>query len=178
MKIISGSHKGQNILTINDSKTRPMMSIAREGIFSSLQFHLSDAMVLDLYAGSGSMGIEALSRGAKYVTFVESYEKCINIIHKNLVRFDTNFNIQKMSVDTYISNAFDKYNIIFYDPPFDFEDSKISDEILGLELLLENTGYIICHRHTKSHTQIESKKLEIYKEKVYGQSRILIIKKI
>tara|TARA_B100000902_G_C27313083_1_gene919593 strand:+ start:2022 stop:2558 length:537 start_codon:yes stop_codon:yes gene_type:complete len=178
MRIISGSHKGQNILTINDPKTRPMMSIAREGIFSSLQFHIENAMILDLYAGSGSMGIEALSRGAKYVTFVETSEKCIGILEKNLLNFDTNFKIQKMSVNNYISNAFDKYNIVFYDPPFNFEDSQIVDEISTLESLLEDSGYIICHRHIKSNVEILSKNLEIYKEKIYGQSRILLIGKI
>jgi 16S rRNA (guanine966-N2)-methyltransferase len=178
MKIISGNYKGQNILTINDPKTRPMMSIAREGIFSSLQFNIKDAMILDLYAGSGSMGLEALSREAKYVTFVETSDKCITILNKNLLKFDTNYNIQKMSVDKYISNAFDKFNIVFYDPPFDFEDSKVAQEILILESILEKNGYIVCHRHIKSATEILSKNLEINKEKNYGQSRILLIKKI
>tara|TARA_B100000902_G_scaffold4893_1_gene6281 strand:+ start:31965 stop:32501 length:537 start_codon:yes stop_codon:yes gene_type:complete len=178
MKIISGTHKGQNIQTINDSKTRPMMSIAREGIFSSLQFHMNDSMILDLYAGSGSMGIESLSRGAKYVTFIETSEKCIKILEKNLIKFDNNFNIQKMSVDAYIANAFDEYKVIFYDPPFNFVDSKVMDEINNLEKLLEVGGFIVCHRHLKSETIITSKKLEIYKEKLYGQSRILLIKKI
>ena len=178
MRITSGSHKGQNIMTINDSKTRPMMGVAREGIFSSLQFNIEGSMILDLYAGSGSMGIEALSRGARYTTFVELSDKCVVIIKKNLKNFDSNFNIQKISVDKYISNAFDKFNIIFYDPPFNFEDSKVSKELLELENLLEINGTIVCHRHIKSETIILSKKLELYKEKLYGQSRILLIKKL
>jgi 16S rRNA (guanine966-N2)-methyltransferase len=178
MRIISGTHKGQNILTINDSKTRPMMGVAREGIFSSLQFQIADSIVLDLYAGSGSMGIEALSRGAKYITFVESSDSCVKIINKNLKKFENNYNIQNMTVDKYISNASDKFNIIFYDPPFDFEDSKISSELSRLENLLEETGIIVCHRHIKSSTIINSKNLELYKEKLYGQSRILLIKKL
>ena len=165
-------------MTINDSKTRPMMGVAREGIFSSLQFNIEGSMILDLYAGSGSMGIEALSRGARYTTFVELSDKCVVIIKKNLKNFDSNFNIQKISVDKYISNAFDKFNIIFYDPPFNFEDSKISEELLELENLLEFKGIIVCHRHIKSETLIPSKKLELYKEKLYGQSRILLIKKL
>ena len=100
------------------------------------------------------------------------------IIKKNLKNFDSNFNIQKISVDKYISNAFDKFNIIFYDPPFIFEDSKVSKELLELENLLEINGTIVCHRHIKSETIILSKKLELYKEKLYGQSRILLIKKL
>ena len=118
MKIISGTHKGQNILTINDSKTRPMMGVAREGIFSSLQFQIEGSMILDLYAGSGSMGIEALSRGAKYVTFVDFSDKCVTVIQKNLAKFGNNYNIQNMSADKYILNAYDKYKLIFYDPTY------------------------------------------------------------
>ena len=178
MKIISGTHKGQNILTINDSKTRPMMGVAREGIFSSLQFQIEDSMILDLYAGSGSMGIEALSRGALYVTFVDSSDKCVNIIEKNLTKFGNNYNIQNMSADKYILNAYDKYRIIFYDPPFNLDDYKVSEEISNLENLIEEEGIIVCHRHIKSVTSITSKKLKIYKEKLYGQSRILLIKKL
>ena len=176
MKIISGTHKGQRILTINDSKTRPMMGVAREGIFSSLQFQIKDSMILDLYAGSGSMGIEALSRGAKYTTFVESSAKCVLIIEKNLNKFENNYYIQKMSVDKYISNASEKNKIIFYDPPFNF--AELINKYGTLEKLLDKGGVIVCHRHIKSSTVINSKNLELYKEKLYGQSRILLIKKL
>ena len=178
MKIISGTHKGQSIFTINDSKTRPMMGVAREGIFSSLQFQIPESIILDLYAGSGSMGIEAMSRGAKYVTFVESSDKCVKIIEKNLKNFENNYMIQNMSVDKYISNAFEQFNIIFYDPPFSFDDSKITAELNSLENILQENGIIVCHRHTKSTTTISSKKIELYKEKLYGQSRISLIKKL
>ena len=89
-------------MTINDSKTRPMMGVAREGIFSSLQFNIEGSMILDLYAGSGSMGIEALSRGARYTTFVELSDKCVMIIKKNLKNFDSNSNIHKIYVYKYM----------------------------------------------------------------------------
>jgi 16S rRNA (guanine966-N2)-methyltransferase len=135
-------------------------------------------MILDLYAGSGSMGIEALSRGAKYVTFVDFSDKCVTIIEKNLIKFGNNYNIQNMSADKYILNAYDKYKLIFYDPPFNFDDSRVSEEISNLDNLIEEGGIIVCHRHIKSVTSITSKKLKIYKEKLYGQSRILLIKKL
>ena len=77
MKVIAGIYKGRNIDTIKDTATRPMMGIAREGIFNTLQFSFENADVLDLFAGSGSMGIEALSRGAKYVTFIDNSPDCI-----------------------------------------------------------------------------------------------------
>ena len=76
MRIISGKFKGSLINTINDSSTRPMMSKAREGIFNILQNDFNNSTVLDLYAGSGSLGIESLSRGADFVTFIELSTKC------------------------------------------------------------------------------------------------------
>jgi 16S rRNA (guanine(966)-N(2))-methyltransferase RsmD len=142
-----------------------MMGVAREGIFSSLQFQIEGSMILDLYAGSGSMGIEALSRGAKYVTFVDFSDKCVTIIEKNLIKFSNNYNIQNMSADKYILNAYDKYKLIFYDPPFNFDDSRVSEEISNLDNLIEEGGIIVCHRHIKSVTSITSKKIKINKKK-------------
>ena len=84
MRILAGKYKSKKIQTINNSNTRPMMSKVREAIFNSLQFLIEDKEVLDLYAGSGSLGIEAISRGAKFVTFVEKSKECIDVLNKNL----------------------------------------------------------------------------------------------
>ena len=85
MRIISGKFKGSLINTINDSSTRPMMSKAREGIFNILQNDFNNSTVLDLYAGSGSLGIESLSRGADFVTFIELSTKCSKVIELSLI---------------------------------------------------------------------------------------------
>ena len=84
MRILAGDYKSRKIDTINSPNTRPMMSKVRESIFSSLQFSIPNSDVLDLYAGSGSLGIEALSRGAQFSTFVERSKECIKILEKNL----------------------------------------------------------------------------------------------
>ena len=91
MRVLAGKYKSKKIQTINNSNTRPMMSKVREAIFNSIQFLIDDKDVLDLYAGSGSLGIEALSRGAKFVTFVEKSKECIEILNKNLKEFENNF---------------------------------------------------------------------------------------
>ena len=79
MRVLAGKYKSKKIQTINNSNTRPMMSKVREAIFNSIQFLIDDKDVLDLYAGSGSLGIEALSRGAKFVTFVEKSKDCVGL---------------------------------------------------------------------------------------------------
>ena len=112
MRIIAGKFKGLNIKTINDPSTRPMMSRAREGIFNSLQNDFNNSLVLDLFAGSGSLGIEALSRGASFVTFVDSSVDCKKIIDKNLSDIDQNFTVLVLSVHDYITQSEKKFDII------------------------------------------------------------------
>jgi 16S rRNA (guanine(966)-N(2))-methyltransferase RsmD len=82
LRVLAGIYKSRNIDTVNSPNTRPMMSKVRESIFSSLQFSIPDADVLDLYSGSGSLGIEALSRGARFATFVEKSRDCVKILEK------------------------------------------------------------------------------------------------
>ena len=88
MRVLAGRYKSKLIRTINDPLTRPMMSKVRESIFNSLQFNIENKDILDLYAGSGSLGIESLSRGANFVTFIENSDDCITILKKNLNEFE------------------------------------------------------------------------------------------
>ena len=127
MRIIAGKFKGLKIKTINDASTRPMMSRAREGIFNSLQNDFDDSLVLDLFAGSGSLGIEALSRGASFVTFVDTSIDCKKIIDKNLSNIDQNYTVLVLSVSDYITQSEKKFDIIFYDPPYSLIVNSINN---------------------------------------------------
>ena len=92
MRVLAGRYKSKLIRTINDPLTRPMMSKVRESIFNSLQFNIENKDILDLYAGSGSLGIESLSRGANFVTFIENSDDCTTILKKNLNEFENTDN--------------------------------------------------------------------------------------
>ena len=155
-----------------------MMSKVRESIFNSLQFSIPDSDVLDLYAGSGSLGIEALSRGAQFSTFVEKSRECIKILEKNLKGLDNNYKITNSSVDTFLKTSMNKYSIVFYDPPFDFETKMVENEISLVGELIEIKGHLIIHRHSSSESIQLPKFYEIHKEKNFGQSAILILNKI
>ena len=178
MKVIAGKYKGRTINTINDRSTRPMLGVAREGIFNSLQFSFENSEVLDLFAGSGSMGIEALSRGAKYVTFIDNSIDCINQIKKNLKEYEKDYSVINLDVTNYISEIMNSYNIIFYDPPFEYLSEKVNLDIEELSNNLKDEGFIVIHRHSNSPSTVLPKDVELYKEKNYGQSKILILRKL
>ena len=178
MRILAGKYKSKKIQTINNSNTRPMMSKVREAIFNSLQFLIEDKEVLDLYAGSGSLGIEAISRGAKFVTFVEKSKECIDVLSKNLKELDINFIITNTAVETFIKSSINTYDIVFYDPPFEMDSDKVENEINNLVEITRVDSFVVVHRH-KASSEIEfSKNYKIHREKNYGQSKIIILRKL
>ena len=177
MKVIAGIYKGRNIDTIKDTATRPMMVIAREGIFNTLQFSFKNADVLDLFAGSVSMGIEALSRGAKYVTFIDNSPDCIKQINKNLQEYKNDYSVLKLDVSNYINDVAGKYDIVFYDPPFKYVTEDINADISEIGNNLNKNAFIVIHRHSNSSSIVLPNDVELYKEKYYGQSKILILRK-
>ena len=177
MRVIAGKFKGLNIQTINDASTRPMMSRAREGIFNSLQNDFDDSLVLDLFAGSGSLGIEALSRGASFVTFVDTSTDCKKIINKNLSNIDQNYIVLVLNVNEYITQSDKKFDIIFYDPPYSLLLNEINSDFNSIQNLMTENSKLIIHRHKSSEQFVYPEGLELYKEKKYGQSNITILKK-
>ena len=178
MKVISGKYKGRTISSINTPSTRPMMGIAREGIFNSLQLFIENSDVLDLFAGSGSMGIESLSRGAKFVTFIDNSLDCIKQINENLKDYDNDYSVINIDVSNYINQISNKYDIIFYDPPFEYSSENVNLDITKLSTNLNEGGFIVIHRHSNSSSTVLPKDVELYKEKNYGQSKILILRKL
>tara|TARA_B100001113_G_scaffold104199_1_gene84459 strand:+ start:115 stop:651 length:537 start_codon:yes stop_codon:yes gene_type:complete len=178
MRVLAGIYKSKKIQTINSSGTRPMMSKVREAIFNSIQFTIEEKDVLDLYSGSGSLGIEALSRGANYVTFVELSKECILILKKNIENMKNNLSIVNSSVNSFIQNSINKYHVIFYDPPFELDETQVNEEVLIIENILYESGLLIIHRHKSSKDIKFSKNYEIHREKNYGQSKILILRRI
>ena len=178
MRVLAGIYKSQKIETINNADTRPMMSKVREAIFNSIQFMVEEKDVLDLYSGSGSLGIEALSRGANYVTFVELSKECISILKKNVENMSSNLSIVNSPVNSFIQNSIDKYDLIFYDPPFELDTNQVDEEVLIIENILNDNGLLIIHRHKVSEDVKFSKNYELHREKNYGQSKILILRRI
>ena len=178
MRVLAGRYKSKLIRTINDPLTRPMMSKVRESIFNSLQFNIENKDILDLYAGSGSLGIESLSRGANFVTFTENSDDCITILKQNLKEFENNYKITKSSVDKFLQTSLSTYDIVFYDHPFKIETDVVKNEVMKIYNILNTDGIVVIHRHTASKELDTLKNYKIHKEKNYGQSNILILRKL
>ena len=180
MRIISGNFKGRKILTPNDIKTRPLKDLTKESIFNILKhsnkfdIRIKNSLILDLFAGVGSFGIECLSNGAKHVTFVENYSGVLPILEKNLANLKLYKKYEIVNQDIFTGLYLKKncYDIIFLDPPYKNKNiSAVINKIFDIKLLNEN-GIIIIHRNKKNNEKY-SDNLNILEEKTYGISKIL-----
>ena len=185
MRIIGGNFKGKKILDPQDKTTRPLKDLTKESIFNVLihsnkfSINIKNSIILDLFSGVGSFGLERLSRGAKYVTFIENYNGVLPILKKNLSNLETEVKYQIINEN--ILNKIDfkkivnKCDIIFLDPPYKEKKLPIIIDQISKDKILSNDGIIIIHRHKKEEDQF-TKKLRIVVEKKYGISKILFCK--
>ena len=187
MRIISGELKGKKLLAPLDKSTRPLKDMVRESIFNildhsnKLSTRIYNAKVLDLFSGTGSFGIECLSRGAAEVSFFENYNNSLKILKLNIFSLkledkSTIFNYSAYNLND--SKLKDKiFDIIFLDPPFKNRDIKnLIDQIKKLKIADLNS-LLIIHRNKKSDDKI-SQYLDIIDEKNYGLSKIFFCKLI
>ena len=171
MRVISGKYKGLNLDGFNIDGTRPTMDRVKESLFGSIQGYLKNSVCLDLFAGSGSLGIEALSNGASKCYFIDNNIEIIKILKNNLSNVD-NYEIINNSYDKFLNNTNLKFDIIFLDPPYKYNLINHSIELILKNNLLNENGIIICEYETEN---VECC-LELIKEKKDGSKYIKIYK--
>lgn len=180
MRVITGKAKGHRLKFPKGTTTRPATDLVRGAIFAMLENIASDwSNVLDLYSGSGAMGIEALSRGAGWVDFVEIEPRCCGIIKDNLekTKLAANSQIYCRNVEKAISFLDKEYDIILMDPPY--SNSSIGNVITQLaysKLVTKNTTVVVTHSPRLALTS-EYGPLHLVKEQRHGDSCISIYKK-
>lgn len=179
MRVISGTLKGRIIEEFNIPGTRPTMDRVKESLFAMIQNYIPDAIVLDLFAGSGSLGIEALSNGSKFCCFNDVNSKCAQILKRNLSKFELDsiteiYNLDFIKCLEVISSKDIRFDIIFLDPPYQMKllDKAIS-EIINNDLINDD-GIVVCEVENDFVSNVEN--LIIIKEKKYGDKKILIFK--
>lgn len=146
MRVVAGKYRGKNLASPKDDRVRPTTTRIKETLFNVLQGYSQDAVVLDLFAGSGALGIECISRGAKEVTFVDNSKDSVELLRKNLQGIDGNFKVVNSDFSGVLRNAYvtgKKYDMIFVDPPY---ASRLGELALGMIFdldLLDKDGVIV-----------------------------------
>lgn len=180
MRVISGTAKGCTLKSIDDLSTRPTLDRVKEPLFSILQNYIPDANILDLFAGSGALGIEALSRGAKNCTFCDISYKAIQMIKENLkkTRLEDKSVIINKDYKKCLSDLKEKFDIIFIDPPYKKNIATDSIKIILNLNLLTKDGIIILETDEEERElkELENVNVEIYDRRKYGRVRLLLIR--
>ena len=180
MKVISGTLKGRNINGYNIDGTRPTMDRVKESLFAMIQTNIKDSIVLDLFAGSGQLGIESISNGANTCYFIDNNKEVIKILNQNISNLNIKSNSKVILSDwkkalNDFSNQGIKFDIIFVDPPYDYDVyEKILEKVSSLNLLNENGLIILEHSNLKLKETYNN--LTLYKQKKYGSKSVNIYK--
>ena len=182
MRIITGKAKGIKLETLKGDNTRPTSERAKEAVFSMLQFDIEGREVLDLFAGSGQMGLEAVSRGAKSATFVDKAKDAVAVINKNIekTRLGDFCRAFCSDVSDYIRTVKGrrKFDIVFIDPPYALRAVPATlSALLGADLL-KDTSIIVCESEEadvfESSPEL-AKKFEVIKASKYGVAHLTVL---
>lgn len=179
MRVISGRLKGRTIKGYDIEGTRPTMDRVKESVFAMIQESVYESVVLDLFSGSGNLGIEAISNGARKAYFNDSNRKCTKNILNNLYEFnilDKGFitTMDYLEALNYYKNKNISFDLVFLDPPY---KEHIINEILDIMYkynLLNNNALIVCE--LSSNERYDGNWFMLYKERKYGDKNILIYK--
>ena len=178
MRVISGSARGKKLITSDDLKIRPTLDRVKESVFNMIAFDLPDSCVLDLFSGSGALGIEALSRGAKLCHFVDKAAESLKITTKNLEATHLSASAVVVNCDSldFISSTDKKFDIIFIDPPYESDLYEKSLSAIKEAKILNDDGFIVLEYDIEISPEFDTCGFEIIKDKKYGRVKILIMK--
>ena len=181
MKIISGKYKGRNLDGFDIEGTRPTMDRVKESLFGTIQNYIDESIVLDLFSGSGNLGIEALSEGAKYAYLVDYNHKAIKIINKNISTIGIT-DVEVLNMDykkalIYFNDKKIKFDLIFLDPPYNTNYIEESLKLISEYKLLNDEGLIVCESDRLDRV-IYPDMYKAIKDKKYGDKYIVLLKKI
>ena len=180
MRVISGTARGIRLKTPEGLKTRPTSDRVKEAIFSVIQFEVEGSRFLDLFAGSGQMGIEALSRGAVSAVFVDGRREACKLVQDNLKTTKLERNAQVVQSDylSYLERCRQTFDIIFLDPPYAEEFLENSLKKISEIDILSSRGIIICERPADKLLDLEISGLQRGKDYRYGKTWVTMFRKL
>jgi len=179
MRVITGKARGVQLKTPDGMTTRPTTDRVKEALFSIIQFEIPTARVLDLFGGTGQLGIEALSRGAKSAVFVDAGEPACRLIRENLKRtkLESDARIVRADYLDYLKRCKEKFDIIFLDPPYAEVFLENALKCIAEIDILQSGGIIIAERPLGKELPYEFEGFSRSKDYKYGNTLLAIYRK-
>jgi len=178
VRVIAGVHRSRLLVEVDSKSTREIKDRVKEAIFNSIGPYFANETILDLFAGSGALGIEGISRGANKAVFVDNNYKAIKVIKANIENLkigDESIVVNNSYLD-YIYKTESKFDIIFLDPPYDMEEINNIISIIGERKILKEDGVIVClYKKNNSIKELNNGIME-YKQKVIGITKVSFMK--
>ncbi len=176
MRVITGSCRGKKLKTLDTFDTRPTTDMVKEAVFSAIQFDVPGAAVLDLFAGSGQLGIEALSRGASHCVFVDSNPSAVSVIKENLsdCKLVKESRVLNMDSFDYLKTAKKGFDIVLLDPPYN--KGTLQKVLPALADMLGQGAIVVCEHERELTLDEEYGRLKQHKRYKYGKIAVTIFK--
>lgn len=178
MRVITGSARGKRLVTVTGNDiVRPTGEKVKEALFSSIQFDIEGRRVLDLFAGSGQLGIEALSRGAESATFVDCNDASLNAVKRNLENtgLEPFATVYKSDYATFALRCSQKFDIAFLDPPYNA--GILEDAVIKVAPLMSDYGKIFCEHPSELKLPETINDFSVCKVYKYGKTIVTVYKK-
>ncbi len=177
MRVITGSARGRKLVTPEGMEVRPTLDKVKEGLFSAIQFEIEGRDVLDLFAGSGQLGIEALSRGAASCVFVDSSKKSVHAVTTNVSAcgFQQQSKVLTGDALSYIKSCMQTFGIVFLDPPYGM---KWIDKVLPFVTdHVSDGGIIVCETDLKEELPAECGAFSVDRVRNYSHTKVTIYRR-
>ena len=183
MRIIGGLARGTKLYTLEGLDTRPTLDRVRESLFNIMQDNIKDSVVLDLFAGSGAIALESISRGAKKAVLCDKNKKAIEIINKNVqkLRIQDKVKIAFTDYENFLNTSNEKFDFIYIDPPYNTNFISTSIKIINDRNLISKDGIIVAETDEEQRIKKEIADLQInikiYDTRKYGRARLMFMRK-
>lgn len=173
MRVITGSARGRRLITLEGDEVRPTTDKVKESLFNIIQFDVEGSLFLDLFAGSGQIGIEALSRGARQAVFVDKSKKSIDTVRENLktTGLDKKASVVLSDSISFLKTRSERYDIVFLDPPYSV--GLLDDALELVPQVMKENGIIICELPKQDMLPKTVGDFVLHREYPYGKTRLV-----
>lgn len=177
MRVITGLARGRKLKTLDGNDVRPTTDMVKEAMFSIIQFDIEGRSVLDLFSGSGQLGIEAVSRGAKEAVFVDKSRKSLSVTLENINSFGFSDSCKVVNKDysAFLSGCTKRFDIVFLDPPY--STGILQDALSKLGRVIKETSTVICEHPFGEKMPENTGDLSLYRSYKYGKLAVTVYKR-